>query len=110
MSDENDRTIKDDKTKFRNDVCKSCRKCKGGIRKFGFNRNGSRRYRCDKCKITFSEFVMDGKLISEDKLGLIIKLYDQKMSVRKSAFVAGVARGTIEKYFKELRKIDAGDI
>ena len=65
----------------------TCRKCQHStVKKFGFNRNKTRRYRCTTCSATFSDAApapfLTGHTTERDKATQAISLMLEGMSVR----------------------------
>ncbi len=75
-----------------------CPTCQGSTRRFGQNRNGSQRYRCDACRRTFTDPAspaVDRRRLPADKLLLCLRLLLEGNSVRSTERIAGVHRDTI---------------
>src|SRR6266849_8831452 len=75
-----------------------CPFCHGQTRRFGRNRNGSQRYRCDACKATFTDESTrprDGRRVAEDRMILCLRMLLEGNSVRSTERLTGVHRDTI---------------
>src|SRR5262249_55034346 len=75
-----------------------CPACQNPARRFGTNRNGSQRYRCDVCRRTFTDNAsrpVDRRRIPEERLVLCLRLLLEGNSVRSSERLAEVHRDTI---------------
>ena len=75
-----------------------CPTCQGGTRRFGWNRNGSQRHRCDACKKTFT----DGQTRPQDrhctdpaKMLTIMNQILEGASIRSQERIYHVGRNTI---------------
>ena len=65
----------------------NCPRCQGSTRRFGFNRNGSQRYRCDSCHLTFTDEATrprDGRRLSEDREVMALRHLLEGNSVRST--------------------------
>lgn len=75
-----------------------CPLCEGMARKFGRNRNGSRRYRCDACKKTFTDErtrPVDHRCVNRQTMLTILRLLLEGNSIRALERTFGVHRDTI---------------
>jgi transposase-like protein/IS1 family transposase len=75
-----------------------CPYCQGHTRKFGKNRNGSQRYRCDACKRTLTDAEtrpVDRRRLAEDKAVIMLRMVLEGMSVRSTERLTQVHRDTI---------------
>lgn len=75
-----------------------CPKCQVVSGRFGKNRNGTQRFRCSKCKFTFSDEAakpFGDSRIPLDKAMLCIKLLLEGSSIRSTERITGVHRDTI---------------
>lgn len=81
----------------------SCSNCRVLAKKFGFTR-GVQRFRCPSCGVTFSAFyaprTTDGKMVrkSVEKFNQVVELLMSGETIRGTASIAGVSRGTVEHY------------
>jgi transposase-like protein/IS1 family transposase len=76
----------------------NCNACKGKCRKFGKHRNGLQRFRCDKCKKTYTEEhsrLLGAMAVPEDKAILALRLLIEGNSIRSTERITGVHRDTI---------------
>jgi len=74
----------------------TCHNCEIECKKFGKNRNGSRRFRCSKCGKTFSEQKPLGEMyLPMEKATAILQLLLEGMSIRSAERITGVHRDTI---------------
>jgi transposase-like protein/IS1 family transposase len=76
----------------------NCPTCTGQTRKFGKNRNGSQRYRCDACKKTFTDDATrpdDARCVDPVKADLCLRMLLEGSSVRSVERLTGVNRETI---------------
>jgi transposase-like protein/IS1 family transposase len=78
----------------------TCEACKVAAKRFGVNRNGTLRFRCPKCRKTFSE-PRQGALgtmsLPAEKVLAILNLFIEGTSVRSTERLTGVHRDTILK-------------
>jgi transposase-like protein/IS1 family transposase len=75
-----------------------CPLCDGPTRRFGRNRNGSQRHRCDACRRTFTDEATrptDRRRLAADKLVFCLRLLLEGNSVRSTERLTGVHRDTI---------------
>ncbi len=74
-----------------------CPICQGSTRRFGKNRNGSQRLRCDACKVTFTDSATrtDGRKLPQEKLVLCLRMLLEGNSIRSVERITGVHRDTI---------------
>jgi transposase-like protein/IS1 family transposase len=102
-----------------------CPICQGDTRRFGKNRNGSQRLRCDACKVTFTDEATrprDGRTLSEEKLVLVLRMLLEGNSIRSVERITSIHRDTImhsmvevgqkcERFLAErIRGIDVEDV
>jgi transposase-like protein/IS1 family transposase len=76
----------------------SCPDCKVTCQKFGTHRNGLRRFRCPKCKRTFTEThtrTLDSMYIPWDKALLAVQLLLEGNSIRSTERITGLDKNTI---------------
>ena len=75
-----------------------CPRCSGPTRRFGFNRNGSQRYRCDACERTYTDEgtrPVDRRELAPAKLVFCLRLLLEGTSIRSVERLTGVHRDTI---------------
>jgi transposase-like protein/IS1 family transposase len=75
-----------------------CLLCDGPTRRFGRNRNGSQRYRCDTCRRTFTDEAsrpIDRRRLDPAKLVFCLRLLLEGNSVRSVERLTGVHRDTV---------------
>lgn len=75
-----------------------CQTCQTEARKFGRNRNGSQRYRCDECRRTWTDETTrpaDRRRLAQDKAVLCLRMLLEGNSVRSVERLTGVHRDTI---------------
>jgi transposase-like protein/IS1 family transposase len=75
-----------------------CSHCQSEARKFGRNRNGSQRYRCDACRRTWTDESTrpaDRRRLSQDKTIACLRMLLEGNSVRSVERLTGVHRDTI---------------
>lgn len=101
-----------------------CQICPGWMRRFGRNRNGSRRWRCDTCLRTFTDEAtrpVDRRRLPLEKAVFVLRLILEGNSVRSTGRLTGTARNTIlatlveagehcQHYLDELRHLPAADV
>ncbi|HLJ29984.1 MAG TPA: IS1 family transposase [Candidatus Angelobacter sp.] len=78
----------------------TCRKCQHQtVKKFGFNRNKTRRYRCTTCSATFSDSApapfLAGHTIDEHTVNQVLFMMLEGMSVRSISRIMGLHKNTI---------------
>jgi transposase-like protein/IS1 family transposase len=76
----------------------SCPDCKVECQRFGVHRNGLRRFRCPKCKKTYTEphtKTLGSMYIPWEKALLAIQLLIEGNSIRSTERIAGLDRNTI---------------
>jgi transposase-like protein/IS1 family transposase len=103
----------------------TCEACKVDCQRFGRHRNGLRRYRCPRCRKTFTEAharVLDSMYISPDRAALALRLLLEGNSIRSTERISGMDRNTImsllvkagercERLMEEkIRNIDVFDV
>jgi transposase-like protein/IS1 family transposase len=75
-----------------------CPICHGQTRRFGRNRNGSQRYRCDTCRRTFTPadpLIADGRRVDAARMNLAIRMLLEGNSIRSTERLTGIYRNTI---------------
>jgi len=75
-----------------------CETCKVDCQRFGKHRNGLRRFRCPKCKKTYTEAhrrVMDSMYIPEQKAVMALRLLLEGNSIRSTERITELDRNTI---------------
>jgi transposase-like protein/IS1 family transposase len=75
-----------------------CPHCQGETRRFGRNRNGSRRFRCDACRKTFTDEStrpVDRRRLSQEKAILALRMLLEGNSIRSVERLTQVHRDTI---------------
>jgi transposase-like protein/IS1 family transposase len=78
----------------------TCGTCKVDTKRFGVNRNGTLRFRCPKCRKTFSEprkSLLGSMTVPTEKALMILNLFIEGTSVRSTERLTGVHRDTILK-------------
>lgn len=76
----------------------TCHTCETQCRRFGKNRNGSQRFRCNTCRKTFSEAVekpLDGRYLPAEKITTVIQLLLEGCSINSIVRITGVHHTTI---------------
>ena len=76
----------------------ACMKCNVDCQRFGKHRNGLRRFRCPKCKRTYTEphkRVLDTMYIPEDRAVLALQLLLEGNSIRSTERITKLDRNTI---------------
>jgi transposase-like protein/IS1 family transposase len=75
-----------------------CPICQQETRKFGKNRSGSQRYRCDECRKTFTDeetLIEDRRCVDREKMILAIRMLLEGNSIRAVQRLLGIHRDTI---------------
>jgi transposase-like protein/IS1 family transposase len=75
-----------------------CPDCQKAMRRFGKNRNGSQRFRCNACKKTFTDEATrppDGRVIPHEKVMGCLRMLLEGNSVRSVERLTGVGRDKI---------------
>jgi transposase-like protein/IS1 family transposase len=75
-----------------------CPVCETSMRRFGRNRNGSQRYRCDDCRTTYTDDATrphDGRRVAGDKMISCVRMLMEGNSIRGVERLTGVAKRTI---------------
>ena len=74
-----------------------CPLCQNPTRKFGKNRNGSQRHRCDACAKTFTDESTrnDGRRVDAAKMTLALRMLLEGNSIRAIERLLGIHRDTI---------------
>jgi len=79
----------------------TCHNCQIKAKKFGKDRKGIQRYRCNACRKTFSE-LQDRPLgtmrLSMDKALQVLQLLVEGVSVRSTERITGVERKRFSRY------------
>ncbi len=78
----------------------TCKACKAEAKRFAVNRNGTLRFRCPKCRKTFSEArknQLGNMSLPAEKVLAILNLFIEGTSVRSTERLTGVHRDTILK-------------
>jgi transposase-like protein/IS1 family transposase len=78
----------------------ACEACKVDCKRYGVNRNGTLRFRCPKCRKTFSEprkSLVGSMTVPTEKVLAILNLFIEGTSVRSTERLTGVHRDTILK-------------
>jgi transposase-like protein/IS1 family transposase len=81
-----------------------CPSCLGPTRRFGHNRNGSQRYRCDRCARTFTDQETrpdDGRFVPNETIILSLRMLLEGNSLRSTERLTSVRRETIIGKFVE---------
>jgi transposase-like protein/IS1 family transposase len=76
----------------------TCHNCKIEAKKFGKDRKGNQRYRCNKCRKTFQELkekMLGGMYLSEEKALLCLTLLLEGNSLRSIERITGVTGHTL---------------
>src|SRR5262249_26881225 len=75
-----------------------CPLCEGGIQRYGKNRNGSQRFRCDICRRTFTDEqtrLVDHRCVEKAKMMLALRMVLEGNSIRATQRLTGIHRDTI---------------
>jgi len=75
-----------------------CPKCQKSGRRCGQNRNGSQRYHCSSCRVSFTDESTrqaDGRCLEQDKTILVLRLLLEGNGVRATERLTGVEKKTI---------------
>jgi transposase-like protein/IS1 family transposase len=75
-----------------------CPICHSQTRRFGRNRNGSQRYRCDACRRTFTPAdpaTVDGRRVEPALMLLALRMLLEGNSIRSTERITGIYRNTI---------------
>lgn len=74
-----------------------CQECETKMKKFGKNRNGSQRFRCNGCKATCTDEVtsVDNRRVPAGKMVMAIRMLLEGNSVRSVERLTGINRDTI---------------
>ena len=78
----------------------SCPECGGKCQRFGKHRNGLRRFRCPKCRKTYTEphkRTLGTMYVPQDKALLAVQLLLEGNSIRSTERITGLDRNTIMK-------------
>jgi len=82
-----------------------CSICQSETRKFGRNKSGSQRHRCDKCRKTFTDTATktaDRRRLSEEKLIIALRMLLEGNSVRSTQRLLGIDKDTIIRNLVEV--------
>jgi transposase-like protein/IS1 family transposase len=86
-----------------NDITMTCDDCQVQCQRFGKHRNGLRRFRCSRCKKTFTEpheLTLGEVYVSEEKAFLALSLLLEGNSIRSTMRITGVDQNSIMKMLK----------
>jgi len=75
-----------------------CPNCESQTRRFGRNRNGSQRYRCDACEVTFTDGAtrpVDRRFVEEPRMTMCLRMLLEGTSIRTTERLTGTHRDTI---------------
>jgi transposase-like protein len=75
-----------------------CPICNGAARRFGRNRNGSQRFRCDSCRRTFTPadaMIVDGRRVDPARMLLCLRMLLEGNSIRSVERITSIHRDTI---------------
>lgn len=75
-----------------------CPLCQGATQRFGKNRNGSQRHRCDSCEKTFTDAgtrPVDRRCLEASKAELCLRMLLEGNSIRSTERLTDVHRDTI---------------
>ena len=76
----------------------NCPHCQGATRRYGRNRSGSQRYRCDACRKTFTDdttLTVDHRELPRQTAIIVLRHLLEGCSVRSTERLTGVHRDTI---------------
>jgi transposase-like protein/IS1 family transposase len=79
----------------------NCQRCEGPVKKFGKDRGGNQRFRCDACKVTFTEphekkpRLVGTMILTEEKIIECLHPLVEGCSIRSTERLTGVHRDTI---------------
>ncbi len=76
----------------------TCHNCQIIAKKFGKDRYGNQRYRCNKCRKTFQEYrekLLGNMYLPEDKALLILQMLVEGSSIRSIERITGIEKNTI---------------
>lgn len=82
-----------------------CTYCQSETRKFGKNKSGSQRYRCDSCRKTHTDkttLAVDRRRLSEDDLVQALRMILEGNSIRSTARLTGIDKDTIVRKVVEV--------
>jgi len=82
------------------DVTMTCESCEVTCQLFGFHRNGLRRFRCPKCRKTFTEAhksALEGSYLPQERIVLAMQLLIEGNSLRSTERISGLDINTIMK-------------
>jgi IS1 family transposase/transposase-like protein len=75
-----------------------CQNCESQTRRFGRNRSGSQRYRCDVCRATFTDdstLTVDRRRVEEPRMTMCLRMLLEGMSIRSTVRLTGTGKKTI---------------
>jgi transposase-like protein/IS1 family transposase len=78
----------------------TCHNCKIEAQKFGKDRKGNQRYRCNQCRKTFQEYkerLLGNMILSEEKSLLVLRLLLEGNSIRSIERITGIEKKTITR-------------
>lgn len=101
-----------------------CHFCAGNTQRFGRNRNGSRRYRCNVCRRTFTDpqdETPDRRRLPREQAIACLRMLLEGNSLRSTARLTGISRNTIldtmveagekcQMFLSSLRNLPASDV
>jgi transposase-like protein/IS1 family transposase len=76
----------------------NCATCENKMKKFGKNRNGSQRYRCNACNVTVTDVAtrpVDKRRVPAEKMNLALRMLLEGNSIRAVERLTGIFRDTI---------------
>jgi len=76
----------------------TCGACEMECQRFGRHRNGLRRYRCPRCRKTYTEShkaALEGSYVPLDKVVLVLRLFVEGNSIRSTERISGLDQNTI---------------
>jgi transposase-like protein/IS1 family transposase len=78
----------------------TCHNCQIKAKKFGKDRKGNQRYRCNKCRKTFQEYrdkLLGNMYLAEEKALMVLRLLLEGNSIRSIERITGVEKKTITR-------------
>ena len=76
----------------------TCHNCRLKAKKFGKDRKGNQRYRCNKCRKTFQEYrekLLGNMYLSEEKALMVLQMLVEGNSIRSIERITGIEKKTI---------------
>jgi transposase-like protein/IS1 family transposase len=76
----------------------TCHNCKIAAKKFGKDRKGNQRYRCNQCRKTFQEYqekLLGNMYLSEEKALMVLQMLVEGNSIRSITRITGIEKKTI---------------